>query len=371
MSTKLLLQMNSKENYLILISCFFLLFISECSKSKQSHPKPNPPETSSANIDSTFTNPLLPSGADPWVIYHNGYYYYMNTMGDRLVIWKTKDLEYLKSAKKETIWVSPEQGPYSSDIWAPELHFINGSWYVYFSADNGKNKTHRIYALKNSTSNPLNENWQFKGKIAAPSDKWAIDGSVFMYRNQLYMIWSGWPGNKNGQQNIYIAKMQNPWTIKGKRVKLSHPKYAWEKYGSQSPPYIAVNEGPEILKHNGDIFLIYSASGCWTDHYSLGMLTLKKGGNPMNSSDWTKSSKPVFTTDAQSHAYATGHCSFFKSPDGTETWIIYHANPKPHQGCGSHRSPRMQRIHWSADGTPIFGRPVPIGVPILKPSGGY
>src|SRR5690625_3167202 len=79
----------------------------------------------------TFTNPILPSGPDPWAIYHNGYYYYMNTLGDRLAIWKTRDLAYLKSAKKETIWKPPKSGMYSKDIWAPELHFINGKWYIY------------------------------------------------------------------------------------------------------------------------------------------------------------------------------------------------------------------------------------------------
>jgi len=40
----------------------------------------------------TFKNPLLPVGPDPWVIYHDNYYYYMNTTGKNLTIWKTKDI---------------------------------------------------------------------------------------------------------------------------------------------------------------------------------------------------------------------------------------------------------------------------------------
>jgi GH43 family beta-xylosidase len=169
-------------------------------------------QTKSSSVQ-IFTNPVLPSGPDPWAIYHNGYYYYMNTLRNRLAIWKTRDLAFLKSAQKKVIWKAPKHGNYSHDIWAPELHYLNVKWYVYFAADDGHNKTHRIYVLENDAADPLKGHWVFKGKTAAPSDKWAIDASVFKYHHQLYMIWSGWKGDQNGQQNIYIAKMKNPYTI--------------------------------------------------------------------------------------------------------------------------------------------------------------
>ncbi|MBD1387442.1 glycoside hydrolase family 43 protein [Mucilaginibacter rigui] len=320
----------------------------------------------------TFTNPLLPSGADPWVIYHNGYYYYTNSTQNNLVIWKTKNMAQLASAEKKTIWTPPANTLYSKELWAPELHYINHKWYMYFAADDGDNNHHRLYVLENASPDPLTGEWTFKGKVGDDSDKWAIDGSIFEHKGQLYMIWAGWEGDENGQQDIYIAKMKNAWTIEGKRSKISSPLYDWEKYGDlgkdSKPPHVNVNEGPEILKHGNKLFLIYSASGCWTDFYALGILTASANSDLLDARSWKKSAKPVFKKSVKNDVYAPGHNSFFKSPDGREDWILYHANSKPGQGCGGYRSPRMQKFSWNKDGTPNFGEPVKEGALLTIPS---
>jgi len=321
---------------------------------------------------STFTNPLLPSGADPWSIYKDGNYYYTNTLGDRIDIWKTKSLSDLNRAERKTIWVPPVGTSYSKEIWAPEIHFIHGKWYVYFAADDGKNDNHRLYVLENASANPLEGEWTFKGKISDASDKWAIDGSVFEHNLQLYMVWSGWEGNSNGRQDLYIAKLKNPWTIGGNRVKISHPEHVWERHGDLSdpnnPPHVDVNEGPQVLVHGDKLFIVYSASGCWTDFYALGVLTASADGDLMDAAAWKKSAQPVFKQSLENKVFAPGHNSFFKSPDGKEDWILYHANSEPGQGCGKHRSPRAQKFTWSADGTPYFGEPVKEGMALEAPS---
>ncbi|WP_231426165.1 family 43 glycosylhydrolase [Pedobacter sp. Leaf250] len=313
------------------------------------------------SVAQTFTNPLLPSGADPWSIYKDGYYYYTHSMQNKLVIWKTKNLADLKTAEKKTIFTPPPNTNYSKELWAPEIHFIGGKWYVYFAADDGNNNNHRMYVLENSSKDPLKGNWVFKGKVGDASDKWAIDGSVFTYQKQLYMIWAGWEGDINQKQEIYIAKMKNPWTIDGERHKISTPQFEWEKHGDLNdpgnPPHVDVNEGPQILVNKDKVFLIYSASGCWTDFYALGMLTLK-GKDLLDVNSWEKSTQPVFKQSPENGIYAPGHNSFFKSPDGKEDWILYHANSGPGQGCGGKRSPRAQKFTWNADGSPNFGIPV-------------
>ena len=323
------------------------------------------------SIAQTFTNPLLPSGADPWSIYKDGYYYYTHTMQNKLVIWKTKSLADLKTAEKKTIFVPPSGTAYSKELWAPEIHFIDGKWYMYFAADDGQNKNHRMYVLENKAQDPFKGKWEFKGKVADASNKWAIDGSVFKYNKQLYMVWAGWEGDVNKQQDIFIAKMKNPWTIEGKRYKISSPQFEWEKHGDLNdpgnPPHVNVNEGPQILMNKGKVFLIYSASGCWTDFYALGMLTLK-GKDLLNATSWEKSKQPVFKQSKENGVYAPGHNSFFKSPDGKEDWILYHANSEPGQGCGVHRSPRAQKFTWHADGSPNFGIPVKSGTKLNIPA---
>jgi GH43 family beta-xylosidase len=324
----------------------------------------------------TFTNPLLPAGADPAVEARNGFYYYMSTTTVNLTLWKTRDITNLRDAQKKVVWKPPATGPYSHDIWAPDIHFIDGKWYIYFAADGGENESHRIYAIENASADPLAGDWTFKGKVAAVPDRWAIDPSVFENGNHWYIIWSGWPGVRDGTQNIYIARLKNAWTVAGRRVRLSTPNHDWEKIGdierppgSTAPRHVNVNEGPEILKHGDRIFLVYSADGCWTDDYDLGMLETTAQADLMNPGSWKKHPTPVFTGSAEAHAYSPGHNGFFQSPDGKQNWIIYHANPEPHEGCDNHRSPRAQPFSWKADGTPNFGRPLPTGQPIPKPSG--
>lgn len=320
----------------------------------------------------TFTNPILESGADPYSTYHNGYYYYTHSLQTHIVIFKTKNLADLKNAEKKTIWVAPKNTDYAAEVWAPEIHFIQGKWYVYFAADNGFNNTHRMYVLENDSKNPMEGEWVFKGKIAAQTDKWAIDGNVFSHKKQLYMIWSGWEGDTNGQQNIYIAKMKSPTAIDGDRVRISSPTKPWELHGALhddiNPAQVNVNEGPQFLSHNNKVFIVFSASGCWTDNYSLGLLSFKGGDNLLDPLAWVKADKPILEQSAKTKVYAPGHNSFFKSPNGKEDWILYHANSNPGEGCGEKRSPRMQKITWDKKGNPVIGEPKPEGTPMAIPA---
>ena len=345
-------------SFLLVVGC------SSCQKKSNGGGVTPPPPPAPAN---TFTNPLLSSGPDPWVVKQGNTYYYTHTLGNRIALWKTAKVTELRNVTPQTIWTAPTTGPNSQNVWAPEIHYINNKWYAYYAADDGTNANHRMYVLENSSADPLTGTWVSKGKISDPTDKWAIDGTVMEHNGQMYFLWSGWEGNVDERQDIYIARMSDPWTIQGNRVQLSTPTFDWEKLG-----FPDVNEGPQILKNaGGRVFLIYSASGCWNDDYALGMLTLKANGDPMNAADWTKSASPVFTKNPTASAYGPGHNSFYKSADGTEDWIIYHANPSSGQGqgCGNNRSPRTQKFTWNADGTPNFGAPVSINTPITKPSG--
>ncbi len=332
-----------------------------CSKNNSVN---NPPPPSPPPAANTFTNPLL-SGSDPWVIKKDDFYYYAHTLGNRVALWKTKTMSKLNSAPITTIFSAAPGTPNSSNVWAPELHFLDGKWYVYYTAGSGPDNTQRTWVLENSNADPLSGTWVDKGRIfTTDADFWAIDGTVLEYNSNKYFIWSGRPNMTVQNQNIYIAKMTNAWTIEAPAIKLTQPELSWEVNGGP------VNEGPEILKNNsGKTFLIYSASGCWTDDYALGMLTLKDGGNPLLPADWTKNAQPVFAKQPSNNAYGPGHNAFFKSPDGTEDWIIYHANTNAGEGCGTARNIRMQKFSWNVDGTPNFGIPVKAGTALNIPAG--
>ncbi len=337
---------------------------------------------SDANGGATLTNPLKSSGPDPWVVTRDGWYYYMNSTGSNLTIWKTRRIEDLAKAEKTVVWTPPEGQSYSKELWAPELHWIGGKWYIYFAADAGRNEDHRIYVVENASEDPTRGSWTLKGKVGDATDKWAIDATVVepgeATGGRSYIVWSGWEDDTNGVQSIYIARLKNPWTVEGKRTLISTPEYAWEKVGDldatdgrtvQGLPHVDVNEGPEVLEHGGKVFVIYSGSACWTNYYELGMVSAAVGSDLLKPESWTKSRDPLFWQNPEGGAFGTGHNGFFKSQDGTQDWIIYHANPGPNQGCGNQRSPRAQPFTWKADGTPDFGRPVPVGQAIPAPAG--
>ena len=316
----------------------------------------------------TFTNPLLDSGPDPWVVRWKGFYYYSNSTGKNLTLRKTADITGLRNAEKKAVW-TPEPGhPWSKELWAPELHRWGNKWYIYFAADAGDNASHRIYVVENPSDDPMEGEWTLKGKIGDATDKWAIDATTFELHDQHYLVWSGWKGDHDGEQDLFIGHMSNPWTIDSPRTLISTPTYPWELHGDLPGRHVNVNEGPEILMHGNKVFLVFSASGCWTDFYALGVLKANASANLLDAQSWTKLDHPFLSTDRAAGVYAPGHNGFFQSPNGQENWIIYHANPAPREGCGNLRSPRIQRFTWNPDGTPNFGTPAPSGQPLEKPA---
>ena len=315
----------------------------------------------------TFTNPLLHTGPDPWVIFWKGFYYYSNSSGSNLTLRKTADITDLRGAEKKVVY-TPEPGhPWSKELWAPELHRWGNKWYIYFAADAGENASHRIYVVENESDDPIEGAWKFKGKIADVSDKWAIDATTFEVHGDHYLVWSGWKNGNDGEQDLFIAHMSNAWTIDSPRTLISHPTMPWETHGDLPGRHVNVNEGPEFLEHGEKMMIVFSASGCWTDFYALGVLQADRNADPLDAKSWKKINHPFLTTDASAEAFGPGHNGFFTSPDGTQNWIIYHANPAPGEGCKNDRSPRIQPFTWNADDTPNFGRPVPLGQPLRKP----
>lgn len=313
-----------------------------------------------AGTEATFANPIMNGGADPWVIKHDGYYYYTHTVGNAIQIWKSRSLTDMAGAESAVVWQPPADGPNSKEIWAPELHWLNGKWYIYYAADDGLNDNHRMFVLESATDDALGQ-YEDKGKIADPTDKWAIDGTVLSKSDgSLYFIWSGWEGDVNVDQRLYIAPMSNPYTISGDRVEISKPELDWETVGEPT-----VNEGPEVLVSDKKINIVYSASGSWTDDYTLGLLSADPDSDLLNPASWAKKPEAVFAkTD---RVFGPGHCSFVKSPDDKEDWIVYHAAVT--SGAGWNRNVRAQPFTWNDDGTPNFGEPVSPGTFIPLPSG--
>ena len=127
----------------------------------------------------TFKNPVAPSGADPWVIRDpdTGRYYYCYSGGNGVCVNEITDLAHITAEGGTKVYTAPENTMYSAEYWAPELHKIDGKWYIYVAADDGDNFNHRMYVLECTGDKPTDK-FNMVGKITDPTDKWAIDGTV-------------------------------------------------------------------------------------------------------------------------------------------------------------------------------------------------
>lgn len=315
-----------------------------------------------------FVNPIA-EGADPWVIRHGDAYYWCQSEGNRgVAVWKADRLTDL--GEKHVVWRAPDSGPHSAEIWAPELHFLDGRWYVYVAASNGRNENHRTIVLESASDDPLGE-YTLKAELytgdsieSGEDNRWAIDATVLEVDGKRYFVWSGWEDTRD-EQWLYIAPMKNPWTAGGNRVRIcDNDDHLWERVG-ESAEERGLHEAPQVLQRDGRSFVVYSCSGSWEPSYKLGLLELRAGGDPLNPADWSKRPEPVFR--ATEKTYGVGHCSFTKSPDGREDWMAFHA--KVDRRPGWRRAIHVQPFGWSADGEPRFGEPVAAGIPIPVPSG--
>ncbi|WEG11089.1 glycoside hydrolase family 43 protein [Pullulanibacillus sp. KACC 23026] len=307
-------------------------------------------------MDYELKNPIVEQRADPWVYKHtDGYYYFTASVPefDRIELRRSKTIQGLNEAKKRTVWTKRLEGPMSSHIWAPEIHFINKSWYVYFAAARVEAEfDHRMYVLENHSSNPLEGQWTERGQVKTDWESFSLDATTFEHQSKRYYVWAQKDPTIEGNSNLYIAEMENPWTIKSPQVMLSKPEYDWEKSG------FLVNEGAAVLKRKGKLFITYSASA--TDHhYCMGMLSADESSPLLDPASWTKSPQPVFQTDEKVNKFGPGHNSFTVSEDGLKDVLIYHArNYKEITGnplYDPNRHTCAQPFDWDEDGIPHFG----------------
>ena len=296
---------------------------------------------------------LSPSGTfrgrDPWVFAHEGNFYHLFALTDGLAMVKSPTLEGLQKQEPRRIYTPEENTAWSRQLWAPEAHFLDGKWYIYHAADDGDNYNHRIYVLESRSADPLGP-YTFRGQLTDATNKWAIDGTVLHLGGKTYLIWSGWEGDENVAQNLYIAELADPTRFATERRLISAPEEPWEQLGADAThPFI--NEGPVVLQKGDATHVVYSASGSWCNDYCLGMLTYV-GGDPLEKSSWKKSDGPVFARSEEVNG--PGHCSFVK--DGDTDYLCYHAFDGDCSGKWQSAHALAQAFTWDGD-VPVFGKP--------------
>ena len=302
--------------------------------------------------------PLIIQRADPHITLHSdGWYYFTASEPNfaRIELCRAKSIEGLTYAQPKVVWIRHESGEMSSNIWAPEMHYLDGKWYIYFAAsDRGADVNgvhdHRSYVLENASPNPLEGTFTEKARLITGWETFTLDATVFVCDGQAYMVWAQRDMNIPGNSNLYIAQMQNSWTLKLPATLLSKPEFDWECRG------FLVNEGPAVLEHKGRLFLTYSGSAT-DERYAMGMLTAHKDSDLTNATSWTKSQAPVMVSEPENELFGPGHNSFTKDADGSDV-LVFHARPYPgFRGSAlsdPNRHTYIRTIRYDASDTPIF-----------------
>lgn len=275
---------------------------------------------------------IVDAGADPWVVHSGGTYYYCHVVDDASVhVRASVTLEGLGLAEAVEIWRPPA---HLRTLWAPELHRLDGRWYVYVAADDGDNAHHRMHVL--SGEEPTGP-FAHEGQITTEDDHWAIDGTVLEHAGRRFLVWSGWEQqHRTEEQRLYIAEMASPSTLVGPRVCIAVATEPWELAG------MPVMEGPVALCRPGSTALLYAASHSRTDDYCLDLV----GSDPLEPSAWRKRPEPVLASSPG--VCGPGHASVV--PDGPDRGrVVYHTHRAP--GSGWDRQVRVAPYTWAADGT--------------------
>lgn len=307
-----------------------------------------------------FNEPWILQRADPYVCLHtDGWYYFTGSVPsyDCITLRRSRILEDLPDAQDKVIWKKHESGPMSIHIWAPELHYLNGKWFLYFAGGEKEDIWEiRPYVLECLGDNPMEDAWEEKGKMQrADGDEFSFEGfsldaTVFEDGGRYYYVWAEKVGVGKQISNLYIAEMESPYRLKTVQVLLTTPDYNWERVG------FWVNEGPAVVKHDNQLFLTYSASETGIA-YCMGMLTAESGSDLLDPLSWKKERNPVLRSNEKKGIYGPGHNSFTKDEEGNDV-VVYHArneveitgNPL----YNPNRHAYLMKLKWGEEGNPVF-----------------
>ena len=306
-------------------------------------------------------SPLIEQRADPFIYKHiDGYYYFTGSVPsyDCIELRKSKTLNGLKDAETFNVWHKHKTGPMSQHIWAPEIHYLDGKWYIYFAGSEVDDIWKlRPYVLKCKGQDPLKDEWIELGQMqAADGDEktfidFSLDATIFENKGKRYFCWAEKTGGQFAASNLYLAEVESPIKLKTAQFMLTTPDYDWERVG------FWVNEGPAVIKNKGKIYITFSASATGAC-YCMGMMEADEESDLLDRNSWKKSRYPVLKTDYKKKIYGPGHNSFTVAEDGETPLCIYHARDYE-EIIGDplydpNRHARVMEVKFDKDGKPIF-----------------
>ena len=265
-----------------------------------------------------YSNPLVtpPTGADPFVLKHEGIYYLYCTAENHL----TDTGIPVYTSTNLVDWVGPAgNGPsglalHENDVWGDTWFWggdvieKDGTFYMYATVEE-----HLVVATSDSPLGPFTQ--AVKEPMHSTKE---IDSSVFSDDDGKYYIY--YVRFENGNVE-YVAELSDDLlSMKEETITfcLRAQSGTWER--GPNPPQASVLEGAYAVKHNGVYYLIYTANHFASIDYSMGYATSASPFGP-----WTRySGNPILQQTANLHGPGNG--MVIDSPDGSEMFLCYHVH---------------------------------------------
>ena len=133
--------------------------------------------------------PLIAQRADPCITPRiAGRYYFTGSVPeyDRIAVRGAETIAGLSTATESVVWRRPTSGRMGGHIWAPELHRIDGRWYIYFAAGDAGNVFRiRMYVLESALADPTDPaGWVLRGQVATEWESFSLDATTFEHRRR-------------------------------------------------------------------------------------------------------------------------------------------------------------------------------------------
>ncbi len=287
---------------------------------------------------------------DPSVVLANdGYYYYSyseNVEGKPAIFMKKAlNLCDIASAAPKLVWKVTDgtAGSNIESIWAPQLYQFDGKWYMYatcaYSASVSANRKPYVWVGADTPS----DGFEFFGVMEG------VEPERF-YASPRFLEWNGSRYLICGSsQTIIITKTASPTKLSGTPTVIASYTESFEA---------KILEGPvPLISPNGTLYVAYAAGHTRLEEYCTGLLKFNgaKTDDVLNASLWYKYKEPLHFANTDNRVFSPGAMIFVTSPDGSETWCVYHAKSYTNAGF-TFRRLHLQPLRWEND-LPVIDTP--------------
>ncbi|GGZ01254.1 glycoside hydrolase family 43 protein [Pseudoduganella plicata] len=314
-----------------------------------------------------YLNPVYPhTMADPFVLRHDGLYYAYGTApvgadGRAFPVLRSRDLVAWEPLGHALV------PPGGHDFWAPEVAARDGKFYMYYSAQGIDDADHQLrVAVSEHPGGPFLD----AGVVLVPDQPFSIDAHPFRDGDgQWYLYYCidflELEDDHRVGTGIVVDRLLDMTTLAGEPRVVVRPHEDWHLFLKNRAMYGAVYdwhtvEGPAMQCHDGRYYCFYSGGAWERENYGVSYVVADNPLGPFSRP--AGGGRALLMSTRPGRLIGPGHNSFTCSPDGKETWIVYHAW-QPDMGG---RRMCIDQLHWEnvrpvTDGPTWMERPAPSG----------